>query len=29
MPLVAAEDVSEAGFFTRIWIGLKQMLGMA
>ena len=29
MPLVAAEDVSEAGFFARIWIGLKQTLGMA
>lgn len=29
MPLVAAEAVGEAGFFTRIWIGLKQMLGMA
>ena len=29
MPLVAAEEVSEAGFFTRIWIGLQQLLGMA
>jgi len=29
MPLVAAEAVSEAGFFTRAWIGLKQLLGMA
>ena len=29
MPLVAAEDVGEAGFFARIWIGLQQMLGMA
>jgi len=29
MLLVAAEDVGEAGFFTRIWIGLKQLLGMA
>jgi D-alanyl-D-alanine carboxypeptidase (penicillin-binding protein 5/6) len=29
MPLVAAEAVGEAGFFTRIWIGLQQMLGMA
>jgi len=28
-PLVAAEAVSEAGFFTRAWIGLKQLLGMA
>jgi len=29
MPLVAAEAVGEAGFFTRAWIGLKQLLGMA
>jgi len=29
MPLVAANDVDEAGFFGRIWIGLKQLLGMA
>jgi serine-type D-Ala-D-Ala carboxypeptidase (penicillin-binding protein 5/6) len=29
MPLVAAEDVGEAGFFGRIWIGLKQLVGMA
>jgi D-alanyl-D-alanine carboxypeptidase (penicillin-binding protein 5/6) len=29
MPLVAAEDVSEAGFFTRMWIGLKQLFGAA
>jgi len=29
MPLVAAEEVGEAGFFTRIWIGLQQLLGMA
>lgn len=29
MPLVAAEAVEEAGFFTRAWIGLKQLLGMA
>ena len=29
MPLVAAEAVSEAGFFGRLWTGLKQMLGMA
>ncbi|MDP9422514.1 MAG: D-alanyl-D-alanine carboxypeptidase [Pseudomonadota bacterium] len=28
-PLVAAEAVGEAGFFTRAWIGLKQLLGMA
>jgi len=29
MPLVAAEDVAEAGFLTRAWVGLKQLLGMA
>lgn len=29
MPLVAAEAVAEAGFFGRMWAGLKQMLGMA
>jgi D-alanyl-D-alanine carboxypeptidase (penicillin-binding protein 5/6) len=29
MPLVAGEEVSEAGFFTRAWIGLKQLLGLA
>jgi len=29
MPLVAGEAVSEAGFFGRAWIGLKQLLGMA
>ena len=29
MPLVAAEAVEEAGFFGRLWTGLKQMLGMA
>jgi D-alanyl-D-alanine carboxypeptidase (penicillin-binding protein 5/6) len=29
MPLVAAEEVGEAGFFTRIWIGLQQLFGMA
>ncbi|HXG99839.1 MAG TPA: D-alanyl-D-alanine carboxypeptidase family protein [Sphingomicrobium sp.] len=28
MPLVAAEAVGEAGFFGRMWTGLKQMLGM-
>jgi serine-type D-Ala-D-Ala carboxypeptidase (penicillin-binding protein 5/6) len=28
-PLVAGEAVEEAGFFTRAWIGLKQLLGMA
>jgi D-alanyl-D-alanine carboxypeptidase (penicillin-binding protein 5/6) len=29
MPLVAAEDVGQAGFFGRVWIGLKQLFGMA
>ena len=29
MPLVAGESVEEAGFFGRIWIGLKQLFGMA
>jgi len=28
-PLVAGEAVGAAGFFTRAWIGLKQLLGMA
>jgi D-alanyl-D-alanine carboxypeptidase (penicillin-binding protein 5/6) len=29
MPLVAAEAVEEAGFFGRLWAGLKQLFGMA
>ncbi len=29
VPLSAGEDVSEAGFFTRAWLGFKQLLGMA
>ena len=29
VPLVAGEGVGKAGFFTRIWIGLKQLVGMA
>lgn len=29
MPLVAGEDVGRAGFFGRIWLGLKHLLGMA
>jgi D-alanyl-D-alanine carboxypeptidase (penicillin-binding protein 5/6) len=29
MPLVAANDVGQAGFFGRMWIGLKQLFGMA
>ncbi|MGZ2411359.1 serine-type D-Ala-D-Ala carboxypeptidase (penicillin-binding protein 5/6) [Sphingomonas sp. F9_3S_D5_B_2] len=28
-PLVAGEDVGKAGFFGRIWLGMKQLLGMA
>src|SRR5689334_3294968 len=29
VPLVAGEDVGKAGFFGRIWIGLKSLFGMA
>jgi D-alanyl-D-alanine carboxypeptidase (penicillin-binding protein 5/6) len=29
VPLVAGDDVGKAGFFGRVWIGLKQLLGMA
>ena len=29
VPLVAGEDVARAGFFGRIWLGLKQLFGMA
>jgi len=29
VPLAAAEAVGEAGFFGRMWIGLKQLFGMA
>lgn len=29
MPLVAGADVGEAGFFGRVWLGFKQLLGMA
>jgi len=29
VPLVAGDDVGEAGFFTRAWIGLKGLLGLA
>ena len=29
MPLVAGEAVEEAGFFRRLWIGIKQLFGMA
>jgi D-alanyl-D-alanine carboxypeptidase (penicillin-binding protein 5/6) len=26
VPLVAGEDVGKAGFFGRIWLGLKQLI---
>ena len=29
VPLVAGEEVGSAGFFGRIWLGLKQLVGMA
>ena len=29
VPLVAGEDVGEAGFFTRAWIGLTNLVGLA
>ncbi len=29
VPLVAGEDVGEAGFFDRLWAGLKSLLGLA
>ena len=29
VPLVAGEDVGRAGFFSRIWLGLKSLFGMA
>ena len=29
VPLVAGEDVGRAGFFGRIWLGLKQLIGLA
>jgi D-alanyl-D-alanine carboxypeptidase (penicillin-binding protein 5/6) len=29
VPLVAGEDVGKAGFFGRIWLGLKQLVGLA
>jgi D-alanyl-D-alanine carboxypeptidase (penicillin-binding protein 5/6) len=28
-PLIAGEDVGKAGFFGRIWLGFKQLFGMA
>jgi D-alanyl-D-alanine carboxypeptidase (penicillin-binding protein 5/6) len=29
VPLVAGENVGSAGFFGRVWLGLKQLIGMA
>jgi D-alanyl-D-alanine carboxypeptidase (penicillin-binding protein 5/6) len=29
VPLIAGEDVAEAGFFGRAWIGLKSLLGLS
>lgn len=29
LPLVAESDVGEAGFFTRLWAGLRSLLGLA
>ena len=29
VPLVAGEDVDRAGFFGRVWLGLKSLFGMA
>ncbi len=29
VPLVSGEDIAEAGFFGRMWLGFKQLLGMA
>ena len=29
MPLVAGDAVGEAGFFGRLWLGMKQLVGMA
>lgn len=29
VPLVAGEDVGKAGFFGRIWLGFRQLFGMA
>jgi D-alanyl-D-alanine carboxypeptidase (penicillin-binding protein 5/6) len=29
VPLVAANDVGRAGFFGRVWLGLKSLFGMA
>jgi D-alanyl-D-alanine carboxypeptidase (penicillin-binding protein 5/6) len=29
VPLVAGKAIDEAGFFGRIWLGFKQLVGMA
>jgi len=29
VPLVASNDVGRAGFFARVWLGLKSLFGMA
>jgi D-alanyl-D-alanine carboxypeptidase (penicillin-binding protein 5/6) len=29
VPLVAGEAVERAGFFGRVWLGLKSIIGMA
>jgi D-alanyl-D-alanine carboxypeptidase (penicillin-binding protein 5/6) len=29
VPLVAGEEIGEAGFFGRMWLGFKQLFGMA
>jgi D-alanyl-D-alanine carboxypeptidase (penicillin-binding protein 5/6) len=29
VPLVAGEEVDQAGFFGRMWLGFKQLVGMA
>ena len=29
VPLVAGEDIGEAGFFDRVWAGFKTIVGMA
>ena len=29
VPLVAGAEVDRAGFFGRMWLGLKQLVGMA
>ena len=29
VPLVAGEAIDQAGFFGRIWLGFKQLVGMA